>query len=85
MLASDIAKHGLSFAFHLLEAHHPVYAVELPLVEEKTEKAYLLPKKFMRLLYECLLLRMMPGGCEEFSMPDDMQDYERSTDDEEEE
>ena len=85
VLTCDIAAHGLSFAFHLLEAHHLVYAVEVPSETKKTEKAYLLPKRFMRLLYECLLLRMTPGGCEEFSMPDDMLDYERSTDDEEDE
>lgn len=85
VLADDLAEKGLSFAFHLLEAHHLVYVVEIPNESRETKKAYLLPKKFMRLLYECLLLRMIPGGSEEYSMPDDMLDYERSNDDDEEE
>ena len=48
-----------------------------------TERAYILTKDFIRLLYECILLRTVNGNSWEYSMEDDMLDYEREDDDDE--
>lgn len=48
-----------------------------------TERAYILTRDFIRLLYECVLLRTINGNSWEYSMEDDILDYEKEDDDEE--
>lgn len=48
-----------------------------------TERAYILTRDFIHLLYECILLRTINGNSWEYSMEDDMLDYEREDDNDE--
>lgn len=45
------------------------------------QPAYLLTGEFIRLLYECIMLRTIIGDGLEFNMADDLLDYEREDDD----
>lgn len=47
------------------------------------QPAYLLTGEFIRLLYECVMLRTIVGDGLEFNMADDLIDYEREDDDDE--
>jgi len=50
--------------------------------ERSEVPAYLLTREFIRLLYECILLRTVMGGNFEYTLEDDMLDYEQEDDDE---
>lgn len=45
--------------------------------------AYILTEDFIRLLYECIMLRTLMGNNWDYGMADDLLDYEREEDDEE--
>ena len=49
-----------------------------------TETAYILTKDFIRLIYECIMLRTIGGNNWEYGMEDDLLDYEREDDGDEE-
>lgn len=90
----DIAQAGLKYPFAVLETFALVYPVVIPMSQPENKisgseepqyrlrSAYLLTQEFVRLLYECILLRTVLGGNLEYSMEDDILDYEREDDNE---
>ena len=99
ILDEDINIAGLTFLFAVLQSHHLAYHVIVPpeqtadpaakegeitsgnQLEKPTagQRAHLLTGEFFRLLYECIMLR----NNWEYSMEDDLRDYEREDDNDE--
>ncbi len=65
-----------------VEAQTPA-AGEAAEESETREPAYILTEDFLRLLYECVMLRALTGNNWDYGMEDDLLDYEREEDDEE--
>ena len=89
VLMEDVNACGLMLQFAILLSHDLVYCTEVPdnpvdsgNPDISMKPAYILTREFLRLLYECVLLRTAIG--QNFSMEDDLLDYEREEDDDEE-
>ena len=85
ILVEYIKAKKLQFQFAVLQSYGLVYHVNVPkaLNENKSVEAsaYLLTKECIRLIYECVLIRTVAGNSWEYTLEDDLLDYEREDDD----
>lgn len=85
---TELKGKGLNVQLAILVSHGLVYCVDVPVdpADQNSPKktAYLLTKDLICVLYESVLLREVAGSSWDYSMEDDLLDYEREDDDEEE-
>lgn len=82
ILEEYIRARKLQFHFAILKSYGLVYHVTVPKWNEKMGvSAYLFTKECIRLIYECVLIRTVAGNSWEYTLEDDLLDYEREEDD----
>lgn len=86
-----LQSHGLAYHVEIPENAIPAETLEGKEVGSPPKRdmkesvsAYVLPKELMRLFYECILLKTVMGNTWEYTMEDDLLDYERNDVDEDE-
>ena len=81
---TDVRNSKLSYKFAILCVYELVYPVQIPSSNsnQAPEAAYIITQKLIRLVNECILLKELTGNSWEYTMEDDILDYEKDEDDE---
>lgn len=93
VLEEDVKNTNMQFPFAVLQNFSLVHSVLVPQEQVNPQSsgtpnkhmvsAYLFDQEFIRLLYECIMLRTVMGSNFEYTLEDDLLDYEQEDDEDE--